>query len=118
MKRDREFLTPYSLFFHRTTVISYKESIINKVQVGEDNSINYNNNSIIIYPNPTNGLINIELYSLDCKILLFSVDGKLLLEKNAISKNESIDLSTFDSGIYIIRIISDTKTFEQKINKL
>jgi len=101
-------------------LITSKDSVINIVMIGSDDSVNYRHksNPISIYPNPTTGLIYIKLSDIKCKIFLFSIDGKLLLKKDAISKNESIDLNNFGSDTYIISIISDNNIFEQKVIKL
>ena len=40
-----------------------------------------------------------------------------MIEKTAIQQNETIDLSSFESGIYIISIQTDKKIFTTKIVK-
>jgi hypothetical protein len=57
-----------------------------------------------IYPNPTNGLINIEGVSADKKstVSLYSIDGKLILEKKNASGAQKLDLSKQTSGSYVL----------------
>lgn len=75
-------------------------------------------NSISIYPNPANELLNIhfdnpsENYSIHC----FNVQGELVLKTE--SKNQSnISLSTIElsSGIYTLNIISNTQNITRKL---
>ncbi len=68
--------------------------------------------SIIVFPNPTNRLIKIKNHSgVDIKeISIFSVAGeKLLWQKNNLN---TIDLSNFDSGLYLLQIVT---TSNQKL---
>ena len=75
-------------------------------------------NNVSIYPNPTNGILNIEFINNNIeKILIFDITGKKLIEKNAINKSEMIDLSCFENGIYIISIQTDKEIFTEKIIK-
>jgi hypothetical protein len=56
---------------------------------------------IIIYPNPTNGVVNIESETSINKITVFNIQGNELLVEH--SKN-NLDLSNFLTGIYFIKI--------------
>jgi uncharacterized repeat protein (TIGR01451 family) len=63
---------------------------------------NINNNSLFIYPNPTKNQLNIVLAAFqNLKIEIFAVDGKLI-EQKSITKNTSIDVSTYKTGLYFI----------------
>ena len=69
---------------------------------------------IAIYPNPTNGLLNIEGQG----TMLVSVSnllGQKLMETNAES-NATLDLSQFGQGMYIVRIESENGVTIQKVN--
>lgn len=63
--------------------------------------------NIILYPNPTSGIVNIDatnLSGLNYEISVFDIVGKLVAqEKNA----AIIDLSAFENGIYVIRLTSE-----------
>jgi uncharacterized repeat protein (TIGR01451 family) len=66
-------------------------------------------NAISIYPNPTNGILNInygtsamEIKSIEIHDML----GKVVYQSN--SKVERIDLSNFNSGIYLIDISTES----------
>ncbi len=71
-----------------------------------------------IYPNPTNGLINIEFADNEIQqIKISDLTGKTIIEKTNIQQNETIDLSSFASGIYIIKIRKNNEIFTTKIVK-
>ena len=61
---------------------------------------------VFIYPNPGNGLVNIDLGNLkDVTVKVFDVRGQLVYEKTNIrSKIHPIELKGIDSGVYIIEI--------------
>lgn len=59
------------------------------------------NQMIEIYPNPTTNLINItSIESID-KVQLFDVSGKLLME---VMNQNQLNIESFSSGIYLLRI--------------
>ncbi len=67
---------------------------------------------INIYPNSTDGLINIELNNnqiVNNKILgkIIDINGKVLIDNIVIYNNQQIDISTFETGIYFISIEID-----------
>jgi hypothetical protein len=74
------------------------------VGINEDTNVA----DIIIYPNPVNDQLNIELNDKalgDFYLKIYSVDGKLLMVREYQSLQEekiSIDFSTFIPGIYFL----------------
>ena len=75
-------------------------------------------NGISIYPNPTNGIVNFEFANDNIQqIKISDLTGKTIIEKVNIQQNETIDLSSFESGIYIIKIQTDNEIFTTKIVK-
>jgi hypothetical protein len=75
-----------------------------------------------IFPNPTNGVLNIELPTNNAAtIQVINTMGQInFLNKNQALDNSnrcSIDLSTLNNGIYFIRIEQDGKTWTEKILK-
>lgn len=59
-------------------------------------------NSSFIFPNPANGVINIEEAIQFDKVQIFSTDGKMMLESNV--QDYSIDISQLKEGTYILRL--------------
>ncbi len=81
----------------------------------------FNENNIIIYPNPTAELINVEYPDLksNTKIEIYNMQGKLMISQKITSTNEQINLSKLASSTYIVKIIEDNielRTF--KIQKI
>jgi hypothetical protein len=80
-------------------------------------------NSLKIYPNPTKNSINIDLIAskqADFKISFFGVDGRVLMVKDYIKTatiNESFDLSNFATGMYYMKIESESQNANYSIVK-
>lgn len=60
------------------------------------------NNEIVLYPNPSNGIINIKGLT-NGVVTIYNLIGKVVYN-NTISNNESIDLNSLSKGIYIAKI--------------
>lgn len=76
------------------------------------------NELFTIYPNPTNGIVNFEFAENNIqKLTVSDITGKQIIEKTERQQKEKIDLSGFDSGIYIIKIQTDNEIFTTKIIK-
>jgi len=69
---------------------------------------------INVYPNPTNGLLNIEGQG-TLKVSVSNLLGQMLQETTA-EGNATLDLSQYESGIYLIRIETESGVMVQKIN--
>jgi len=76
------------------------------------------NSGVLIYPNPTSEKLTIEFGSIKVeRIEIIDLSGKTILEKTKIQANESLDLSNFENGIYIINIQSGKRVIRTKIIK-
>jgi hypothetical protein len=71
----------------------------------------FNNQKVVLYPNPSKGIINIENKNLD-KIVIYDLSGRIIRE---MKPQPQIDLSNISKGVYIIKLISGTKTLVDKI---
>jgi len=84
-------------------------------------SIEENNTSFLLYPNPVNDELIIETNDQQpISVNIFSVDGQLLHNANSIQNSFpyiQIKMQNFSSGIYIVRIQTDKNTFYQKVIK-
>ena len=76
-------------------------------------------NRINIFPNPVRTELNvlIEESSTINELKVYSLSGKLLLEKEVVSKQLKIDVSSFDSGYYLIRFLTDQEEFSMPFIK-
>lgn len=61
-----------------------------------------------LYPNPTNGLITIELEGLQI-VMVYNALGQVLISKEADGNSLQLDLSGFEGGLYWVKIISQNR---------
>jgi len=76
------------------------------------------NDNLVLYPNPTKGIFTIAapntLAVVDFSV--YDVLGNLVFEKHSTNmENESIDLSGFGSGVYIVGVVSGGKKLWFKV---
>lgn len=63
--------------------------------------------NIKIFPNPVNDNLFINLPNVDIEISVYSIEGKLILEKlKPLTLNYQLDVSSLKSGLYLLRIIN------------
>lgn len=80
-----------------------------------------NEMEILIYPNPTKGLIRIEFLKLpedtEATLYLYDMAGKLIAVKEKVTDYTEIDITDEPDGIYILKIIAGEEQTEWKIIK-
>ena len=89
------------------------------VTISESNmSVEESFNDIIkVYPNPTTGLINLNLSDISSiNFDIFSINGKLI-KRYIDYKNSQLDFSGQDKGVYFIQFYVDNKVIVKKIIK-
>ena len=76
------------------------------------------NSELLIFPNPTNGLINIELNSSKpyFEIEVFSLLGELVYVNKVNSPKLTFDLSQYPKGMYLVKIKQDNHYYHEKIS--
>gem|GEM_PF-4726936 len=81
------------------------------------NELQFNNKSLVIYPNPTSNIINVELDGKTINKFLISIInslGEVVLE----SEKSIVDLSSISSGLYSIELkTSEGEIFRTKLVK-
>lgn len=70
--------------------------------------------SVILYPNPSNGLFSITV-DREYFVSVMDVNGVLIGEKVVKTDTESIDLSKYGQGLYMLQFRSDDTTFIMKV---
>lgn len=76
------------------------------------------NSEIIVYPNPTDGMIYYNFEKNNVKHLsLTDISGKIIFETNIVSNLGSIDISGFANGIYIFSAMTDDQIIKVKLIK-
>lgn len=78
------------------------------------------NLSLEVSPNPSSGIFNITspiFESGDTEIIVFTIDGKKILQKNENSRSttSSIDLTSFENGFYILQLRNGKHYLTSKI---
>ncbi len=75
-----------------------------------------NQKSIKVFPNPVNEILNIDIENnTGSKIEVFNICGQSVFSKENIYLTEQIDVSNFNSGIYIIEISNANLKYQQKL---
>lgn len=63
---------------------------------------------LMVWPNPSTGFVNVQLaqssFSDDAVISVFDVQGREVLSRKAVSAVERIDTSSFNSGVYFLKL--------------
>jgi hypothetical protein len=71
---------------------------------------------LAVYPNPTSGSITIELPHFDVwNMELVTMDGKLLLQNASASNQVNLDLSSYPSGVHVLRMFNHEQLFVNRI---
>ncbi len=75
-------------------------------------------NTILLYPNPSNDELNISLNSDDYRInsiTVVDVFGKIIF--SSAGNLSKLNISNYSSGIYYIKLVTDSETFQAKFVK-
>lgn len=72
--------------------------------------------SIVVYPNPTDGVLNFETNEVGAYTVRISdLGGKIVYYKENIIGKHSFDASNLTSGVYLIRMTSDDKSMIERV---
>lgn len=88
-----------------------KGSFKTKELLGVDDLIQ---ETISLYPNPTNGIVNIENAE-GFQMEVYNILGKAILSKANIAKQETIDLTNLTSGVYYVKLQKENTTEIKKV---
>ena len=109
-----EMLMESSCQLHTRDVTDYAGSRSNIVYNGEpaiSGISGYATTDLRIYPNPTTGIVTIELAPETCtlkpEIHLFDIYGRRLQIISVTDKTTQIDLSHYATGVYAIKVVND-----------
>ena len=77
-----------------------------------------NSNQTILYPNPTNGIVNLKSNDLIHKTIVYDLNGRRLQTIPSNSTNQqTIDFSKFLSGMYVLELQTGKGKFIHKVMK-
>ncbi len=71
--------------------------------------------AISIYPNPTNGILNIDIPKPNAEARVINIIGNEVMKLKLNSTKNSINLSSLNQGIYIVEITINNQVFRSKI---
>lgn len=83
----------------------------------EDEILNSDTIKWSYFPNPTNGLVTIDLDKKANEIYVFDTTGKLIFYKNDVSKQYKIDLTGLPNAIYYLKVVTNTTSLFGKVIK-
>jgi len=69
--------------------------------------------SPVIYPNPSHGQLTIQAREKG-QLVVYLLQGKLLLQQNLENPTESLDISAYGKGIYLLRFEGKTGSWYRK----
>ena len=73
---------------------------------------------IRFYPNPTNGIFNLQFINADFrKVIIVNVLGQIISSQEVMLNSSIIDIRQFADGIYYLKVVSDTQETVVKIIK-
>lgn len=125
---------PMETYTLPNTAVSVKLTVTNECGSTDDTTIVINTNiglvepdfarSLRIYPNPSDGLFNIEFYSdggQDFTLEVTSLSGQHMHRADVIATDghfeEEINLSGYAKGIYILKITSEEGVITRRLNR-
>ena len=91
-----------------------------KNKVLDENAYLRSLENLVIYPNPTNDIVNVEVNDLSNyprTVELYDILGQKLLNFTPTENKFSVPLATVASGTYYLKIISGNKVYTQKLVK-
>ena len=71
-------------------------------------------NPMRIYPNPTNGLLNIENVE-GSTVLVYNVIGEVVASINSADQFNTIDMTSFENGTYMVKVVNADKVSTKKV---
>ncbi len=89
-------------------------SMITNFKVGSTDISESEFANVSIYPNPSNGLFNIEGLQAEAQMTVTNAQGQVILEGN-VSDNGLLDISAQPKGVYFVRLINEEEMMIQKV---
>lgn len=86
--------------------------------VGVNENIYDSKGKVDIYPNPTNGKLNIKIndgFNGEASISLFDIQGRNLINEEMISAQTQINVADLKKGMYLLNVSVQGKTYVSKV---
>lgn len=82
------------------------------------NNSEINSSLVTLYPNPFNDYVVIEGLKSNFSYDIYNVSGKLIQSNQDATSGTIVDTKSFESGIYILKIVSENESIVKKIIKM
>ena len=104
-----------SIYYPNDQVYSNGNAFAIQLMLGANTSVNETIlENVTVYPNPSNGILNIKS-SLDVlEVIVFDISGKTV-HRTILNGNSSIDLSELNKGSYIVELRNSTSIYKETI---
>ena len=86
------------------------------IHFGTMNLVDENNQTVSVYPNPTNGVFNVYCNGIK-RIEMINTVGQLVKDMNVSDDSVAIDLSNEKAGVYMLRVITDNEIIVKRVIK-
>jgi Secretion system C-terminal sorting domain len=89
-----------------------------KVEIirGLDNHLN-----VVVYPNPVKTIVTIlfnEVLKASINVVVYDISGKVVIDKSQNpTRSFNLDMSSFASGVYLLKLTSENKKFNARLIK-
>ncbi|HSD14048.1 MAG TPA: ELWxxDGT repeat protein [Flavobacterium sp.] len=93
------------------------QSVLSTSDDHESNGVTDLKDSVLIYPNPTSSSVNLKSATQINEVLVFDSFGKKVLEISLRSNEGKVDLSSLNSGLYLLKVLSNDSTYFRKVIK-
>ena len=97
-------------------VAARSQGIIYKITETTAATTLFSGNSVRLYPNPAQNVLNIEAATaLPFKVQIFDLSGKRLIQQDITAAQSSVNISGLSAGVYIAELQSGNETTRQKL---
>lgn len=79
-----------------------QDYIVVEVTAIEENGVN----GIMVYPNPTDGNLNVTVEAMS-RITIVNALGQVVYDREVNSNNEVVNMSQYEAGVYMVRVVTD-----------
>lgn len=100
----------YNAVYNNFMVVRYNPDIVTGINNLSEPIYN-------IYPNPTAGLLNIQNQNNDYSIKIMNSIGQQVYTENCKANKSEIDVQNLPKGIYVLALLSDSKTYTARFIK-
>jgi hypothetical protein len=94
-----------------------RANVLDNVRIQETIPTNLNDNKskrIVVFPNPSNGIINI-MHAENASVQILNITGQIVFESQNLKEYNQIDVSNLPTGTYFVNMVKDTKVYNEKI---